>query len=344
MVNQDTAQKELLSFNDVFADVFNARVFQGEQIISPDSLEDARAEAGYSDEFNPLGEYERDVVKIWREKNVALAILGLENQNRLDPDMVFRMFAYDGLSYRAQMKRSKNTNERYPVISVVFNFAKSAWKKRLTLRESVVFPKDADGNSLEERMAPFFNDYKLNVVDVPRLSFEEIQLFRSDFKLIAGAYYALVNQGVPICDDVAIKVRHIEESLRCMREIFNAELAETVRKQINDHHGEVNMGVGMYLVDRLVNKGREEGKEIWLNKGREEGKEIWLNKGREEGKEIWLNKGREEGREEGSLLKARESALRMRAQNISVDQIALFLAVPPSLVQTWIRETQTAPK
>jgi hypothetical protein len=101
-----------------------------------------------------------------------------------------------------------------------------------------------------------------------------------------------------------------------MREIFNAELAETVRKQINDHHGEVNMGVGMYLVDRLVNKGREEGKEIWLNKGREE----------------------------GSLLKARESALRMRSQNISVDQIALFLAVPPSLVQTWIRETQTAPK
>ena len=109
-------------------------------------------------------------------------------------------------------------------------------------------------------------------------------------------------------------------------------MLETVRKQINDHHGEVNMGVGMYLVDRLVNKGREEGKEIWFSKGREEGKEIWLNK------------GREEGREEGSLLKARESALRMRAQNMPVDQIALFLAVPPSLVQTWIRETQTAPK
>ena len=71
---QDVAQKELLSFNDVFADVFNALLFQGEQIISPDALEDARSVAGYSDAFTPLGEYERDVVKIWRENNVALAI------------------------------------------------------------------------------------------------------------------------------------------------------------------------------------------------------------------------------------------------------------------------------
>ena len=67
MARADTAQKALLSFNDVFADIINARIFNGEQVVEPDALEDARATSEYYDETTPLSEYERDVIKIWRK-------------------------------------------------------------------------------------------------------------------------------------------------------------------------------------------------------------------------------------------------------------------------------------
>ena len=47
MPNPDAAQKALLSFNDVFADVVNARIFAGKQIVEPNALEDARANEEY---------------------------------------------------------------------------------------------------------------------------------------------------------------------------------------------------------------------------------------------------------------------------------------------------------
>ena len=309
MLRADTAQKALLSFNDVFADVINARIFGGEQIVEPDALENARATLDYSDEVHPLGEYERDVVKVWRKNQIVFAIFGVENQNRFDPDMIFRMAAYDALTYRSQLKLSINPDDRYPVISLLLYFGDQNWSKRLTLRDSIRFPTDPYGNSLESRLAPFFNDYKLNLVDVAKMTPKELSLLNTDFKLLAGSNYQMLHTNDSLADVGISSVRHEEETLRCLQTMYGNNVAEAARQQIRKaarqqirkDQGEVNMeSYGHALVQNIMNKGYDNGR----------------------------------------LQHAHDSTLRMHAQGVPIPTIASFLDVTPEQAQQWIAEKE----
>ena len=307
MLRADTAQKALLSFNDVFADVINARIFGGEQIVEPDALENARATLDYSDEVHPLGEYERDVVKVWRKNQIVFAIFGVENQNRFDPDMIFRMAAYDALTYRSQLKLSINPDDRYPVISLLLYFGDQNWSKRLTLRDSIRFPTDPYGNSLESRLAPFFNDYKLNLVDVAKMTPKELSLLNTDFKLLAGSNYQMLHTNDSLADVGISSVRHEEETLRCLQTMYGNNVAEAARQQIRKDQGEVNMeSYGQALVQNIMNKGYDNGYG------------------------------------DGRLQHAHDSTLRMYAQGVPVPTIASFLDVTPEQAQQWIAEKEQA--
>ena len=325
MARADTAQKALLSFNDVFADIINARIFNGEQVVEPDALEDARATSDYTDETTPLSEYERDVIKIWRKNKIAFAIFGVENQNRFDPDMVFRMAAYDALSYRSQLKFSSDPDDRYPVISLLLYFGNQNWAKRLTLRDSIRFPTDARGNSLESKLAPFFNDYKLNLVEVAKMTTQELSLLNTDFKLLAGSNYQIIHEGGALAGVGISDVRHEEETLRCLQTMYGNDVARAARRQIRQDKGKVNMeSYGQTLVQNLINKGHK----------------IWFQKGHTKGFDEGHTKGFDEGFDQGELRKARASTLRMNAQGVPVSQIAFYLDVSPELVRQWIAEEE----
>ena len=57
-------QKALEAFNDVFADIVNGLLFQGEQVISETSLTDAQPLSMYKAD-GKLHEQEQDVAKYW---------------------------------------------------------------------------------------------------------------------------------------------------------------------------------------------------------------------------------------------------------------------------------------
>ena len=40
MAEKDAAEKILMSYNDVFADIVNALLFDGEPVVAPEELED----------------------------------------------------------------------------------------------------------------------------------------------------------------------------------------------------------------------------------------------------------------------------------------------------------------
>ena len=61
---KDMTQKSLEAFNDVFADIVNGLLFQGEQVISETSLTDAQPLSMYKAD-GKLHEQERDVAKYW---------------------------------------------------------------------------------------------------------------------------------------------------------------------------------------------------------------------------------------------------------------------------------------
>lgn len=83
MGEKDLTEKILEDYNDVFADIFNGLVFQGEQRIAPEDLCSSEIFSQYKADDGKLHELERDVVKHWRPGKIEFAVIGLENQTKV---------------------------------------------------------------------------------------------------------------------------------------------------------------------------------------------------------------------------------------------------------------------
>ncbi len=135
MAEKDISEKILESYNDVFADIVNVLLFDGEQVIHPDELEDQAPRSAYKAD-GKIREIERDVAKRWTKNNIRFACIGLENQSEPDPDMPLRVIGYDGAEYRAQLINENRVSPSYPVVTLVLYFGhKRHWNKPLTLHE-----------------------------------------------------------------------------------------------------------------------------------------------------------------------------------------------------------------
>lgn len=176
MAEKDIAEKTLMAYEDVFADIINVLLFNGKEVVTPESLKDAGIKSQYKADGN-LHEMERDSAKIWQVSNVTFALIGLENQTKSEKDMPFRIIGYDGSSYRSQLLNG--SKERYPVITIVLYFGKSHWNQPKNLRKVLSVP---------EELINYFNDYKLNVFEISWLSDEQVNMFKSDFKAVADYF------------------------------------------------------------------------------------------------------------------------------------------------------------
>ena len=179
MGQKDLSEKILVAYDDVFADIVNVLMFNGQKKIQPEELED-RGTKDFYKEKGMLHELERDVVKRWRKGEVRFACIGIENQTAADPDMTLRVIGYDGAAYRAQLSEEKNGQERYPVVTIVLYFGyDKKWDKPLQLLEKLTVPEGFD---------PYVSDYKVNLFEVAWLSDEQIAMFQSDFKVVADYF------------------------------------------------------------------------------------------------------------------------------------------------------------
>ncbi len=64
MPEKDITERHLESYNDVFADIVNVLLFDGQRRVLPDDLRDTRARTQYKAD-GKLREQERDVSKLW---------------------------------------------------------------------------------------------------------------------------------------------------------------------------------------------------------------------------------------------------------------------------------------
>ena len=80
-------EKTLEDYADVFADVVNVLLFNGEQRVMPEDLVDTTARSQFKADDGVLHEQERDVVKRWKHGKIVIALLGLENQTKPDANM-----------------------------------------------------------------------------------------------------------------------------------------------------------------------------------------------------------------------------------------------------------------
>lgn len=95
MAEKDLTEKNLEDFNDVFSDIVNVLLFNGQEFVNEKDLAQANTMSIYKAD-GKLHEQERDVSKYWQNGTIKIAMLGLENQTKSEARMPLRVISYDG--------------------------------------------------------------------------------------------------------------------------------------------------------------------------------------------------------------------------------------------------------
>lgn len=278
MAQKDIAEKILEAHPDVFADVVNVLGFDGKTKLRPSELEELSARSHYKVE-GLLHELERDVVKCFKDTNIYIACIGFENQTASDLKMPMRVLCYDAADYGKQLCEKIKNN--YPVITFVLYFGQKPWSGSQNLRGCLNIPDD-DWEHL-------VSDYNINLYQIAYLSQEQIELFKSDFKLIADFLVQKRKNGTYIGNKQ--KFIHKQETLQLLTAITGDRRYEELYNQEHPERGPNDM---CDVVDQFIAKGKAEGKAEGLAEG--------VVKGKAEGLAEGLVKGRTEAESNLSLL------------------------------------------
>ena len=245
MAEKDITEKHLEALNDVFADIVNVLLFKGEQVINEKDLEADTTKSMFKAD-GKIHEQERDVSKFWKNGEIRISILGIENQTAQDSDMPLRVISYDGASYKQQLL-DKKQKKRYPVATLVLYFGtEEKWSKAKHLYDCFEVP---------EKLKPFVNDYKINVFNIAFLSPKTIAMFKSDFKIIAEYFRAKrLNQKYKGSKE---KLKHANETLKMFSALTGDDSFEKVYNEGNSKKGGITM---CDVVERIRNDGRTEGR------------------------------------------------------------------------------------
>lgn len=239
------------AYNDVFADIVNVLLFKGGSFVKEEDLE---AESPYSSykADGGLHAQERDVAKFWRRGLVSIALYGLENQTGIDGDMPLRLFSYDGAAYRAQLLADREMLEktgskapRYPVVTLVLYFGYDRhWRVPRTLFECLKIP---------EEVKPYVNDYRMNLFEIAYLSDEQVEMFTSDFKIVADYFVQMRKNRNYVASAATIK--HVHELLQLMAAMTRDNRFEKAYSP-DMEGGRTNM---CEVLDRIESRGIRKG-------------------------------------------------------------------------------------
>ena len=194
MGKKDVLTGEYLAECVHFADMFNAALFGGKEVIKADELTDEDGEM--KDSLATKGtEVRRDNVKKWMH-GTKLAILVIEDQNNIDYHMVIRNLYAEGLYYHREWKKIKSSHRKKkdlkgqhefisgmkiedkfePVINLVVYFGEEPWNGPRTLYELL----DLTGEN--ECLLPYINNYKLNLFDYH--DYDNFENFKTELRIV----------------------------------------------------------------------------------------------------------------------------------------------------------------
>ena len=174
MRQADALTKEYLSNNEIFADVFNYLIYDGQQRILPDNL----IERDTSEITLPLGKRGelatiqkfRDILKgcVTKEyKNTLYVLFGIENQSHIHYAMPVR-----NISKFLEFLSGWHPEDRLiPVITVTIYFGNDEWDTAKSLQEMF--------SEADESLKKFLPDYKLHLISCNNIS--DFTKFHTEF-------------------------------------------------------------------------------------------------------------------------------------------------------------------
>ena len=179
-VRTDILLKDFWRVNGRFADLFNAVIFQGKEVLKAEELQEMDTDMSGVIRFREHEESlvrVRDVVKKMAF-GVEFVVLGIESQQKIHYAMPLRTMLYDGMGYLKEyreitrsMKKEKGkwTEEEFlsgmkkedrlhPIITIVIYYSEYVWDGPMCLKDMIV--------EMPEEIERIFSDYKMNLVQV----------------------------------------------------------------------------------------------------------------------------------------------------------------------------------
>lgn len=248
MGTKDTTQKRLEDFEDIFADISNVLLYDGEDVIKEKELETITAKDTYTVE-KQIHEVERDVAKRWKHHSLHISLIGLENQTDPDYKMPLRVICYDGASYRAQLN-AEESKKTYPVITLVLYMGT---EKHWTAPKQLT-----DCFKYDERLSKFISNYKINVVELAWLSDQQIMKFKTEFRnfveLLRDTRLGRKPQYSPI------QLKHVHELLQLMRIMSGNDEYEQLLKQTTNNLKQNKLKGDEITMKKIVSLGFDEAR------------------------------------------------------------------------------------
>ena len=163
----DSACRTFFSNDIYFASFYNAILFDGKQVIHPKRL--VRYENDTSFIIGNTKSVEdkkrrRDIV-VKTDVNGIYCLFGIEHQSTIDFEMVVRCGIYEMLEYLKQLK-NKKLKRLMPQIMIIIYTGDKKWEGPLKLSDYFEIP---------EELKPYFNDWKIYLVDVKEIDTSKIK-------------------------------------------------------------------------------------------------------------------------------------------------------------------------
>ena len=162
-IKPDTILKTFWRDNDHFADLFNAALFDGEQVLNPADLMEVDTDVSSMVKFNNHAETVQKVLDVVKKTayGVNFVIWGLENQSKIHYAMPLRHMIGDSFSYLKEyneiaarnkaekgfessdefLSNLKRTDRLHPVISLCVYYGEKEWDVPFCLADMLEIPE-----------------------------------------------------------------------------------------------------------------------------------------------------------------------------------------------------------
>ena len=282
MGEKDRAEKLFVACKDVFAELVNVLVYQGERVLAEEGLFPGPTESAYLGKEAELAGQFQDYSMYEMVQGEIHALYTLENQSSVDYRMVLRHAGYEGAAYRRQYEKGKPEGRTmsegrgiYPVISLVLNWGDRHWTAAAAIRDLLDHP-------VHRGAEDYVDKNRMHVFDMRFMDGTVREKFEGDVRVVLDYLSdrdSLIRRRQ--------KLRNPEEVMR-MLHALSGDIRYLESIAVMKEEGGSTM---CDLLDEMVNRGIDMGK----REGIEEGIQKGLQKGIQEGMQKGIQKGLQEG-------------------------------------------------
>ena len=251
MGQKDLAAKDLESRPEVFADIINAFIYGGEEVVLPEHLKPAPTETLYESTYETLRNQYNDVSKYEMAGQKIKIQYVLENESNKNYRLILRKAGYEGAIYRSEYEEK----QVYPVIVLVLYWGKKKWKPCSSLYDFF------ETGHIAEPLSQYIDNIKLHMFSMAHLPKCIRKNFRSDLRIVVdylaeGADYEPTSQ----------KIKYVEPVMRLLYALTGEKefLNSIAELKVKQERGGATM---CEVVDKFVARGVEQGIQQGLRNG-----------------------------------------------------------------------------